>query len=67
MEIIQAKDKAAQAMFEALKNLPCRCKRKYPYSGEMVKPCARCVSMAMWEEVLTGKSEIRALINTKIP
>jgi len=41
---------AAEAMFAALKNLPCGCVFDHPYEprGKLKTQCARCRSMAAW-------------------
>jgi hypothetical protein len=42
---------AGEAMFSALKNLPCACVFEHPYEprGERKYHCARCRSTAVWE------------------
>jgi hypothetical protein len=48
---------AAEAMYRALAMMPCRCLHNVPYaSGSVeqviVQHCARCTSMALWEEAI---------------
>lgn len=56
---------AADAMFGALKNLPCACVHNVPYAGGQVEQhvtqqCARCRSMAAWTLATTEKQSISA-------
>lgn len=53
---------AGEAMYGALKNLPCACQHNVPYAGGQVeqkvtKVCARCRSMAAWKLVSTPAME----------
>ena len=48
---------AAEAMYNALKNLPCICVREFMYSGVGKDMCGRCKAMVMWECSTTGASE----------
>lgn len=55
---------AADAMFSALKNLPCGCLHNVPYAGGQVEQfvktqCARCRSMAAWT-LATGEKPVAA-------
>jgi hypothetical protein len=53
---------AAEAMYAALKNLPCRCEFNVPYTGMKVErvvtlECARCRSMAAWKLATEGEAK----------
>lgn len=40
---------AGEAMYKALKQMPCTCIREFKYHGKSVEMCRRCRAMVLWE------------------